>query len=122
MKTTALYDRNVLSWLDQQPEEQVVVLQARDEGRLNLIYTHILEDELKPTDPEEARRLNTLRERLGGEFVLTPGMAFDISRFDQSTLFSDEDAATYDVLRVAEASGEGSDNNARDALLTLTAR
>lgn len=60
----ALYDRNVLSWLDERPAELAVVFQALDEGRVRFIYTHILDDELHPPDPEEMARLTALRERL----------------------------------------------------------
>jgi hypothetical protein len=49
----ALYDCDVLSWLDERPAELAVVLKALDEGRVRFINTHILDDELHPPDPED---------------------------------------------------------------------
>jgi hypothetical protein len=75
----ALYDRKVLSWLDERPAELAVVLQALDEGRVRFIYTHILDDELHPPDPEEMARLTALRERLGGDYVPAAGWVWNVS-------------------------------------------
>jgi hypothetical protein len=118
----ALYDRNVLSWLDKRPYQLAVVLKALDEGRLRFIYTHILDDELKPPTIEEIERLTALRERLGGEEVQTAAWVWDVSsKFNQDKFASDELSDLYDALRVAGPDREGRINNARDALLTLTA-
>jgi hypothetical protein len=119
---TALYDRNVLSWLDSRPNELTVVVQALDEGRLRFIYTHILDDELRPPDPEDMARLTALRERLGGEYVATTGWVWNVSStFNEDKFWDDKLAELYNALRVAEPNEEGRINNARDALLTLTA-
>jgi hypothetical protein len=118
----ALYDRNVLSWLDERPAELAAVLQALDEGRVRFIYTHILDDELHPPDPEEMARLTALRERLGGDYVPAAGWVWNVSsKFNEDKFFGDEVADLYNVLRVAEPDEEGRINNVRDALLTFTA-
>lgn len=119
---TALYDRNVLSWLDKRPDDLALVLQAVEEGRLRFIYTHILDDELKPPTVEEMERLTALRQRLGGEEVQTAAWVWDVSStFNQDKFASDELAELYNALRVAGPDEEGQINNVRDALLTLTA-
>ena len=118
----ALYDRNVLSWLDRRPDQLALVLQAVDDGRVRFLYTHILDDELRRPPREEMARLTALRERLGGEYVPTRGWVWNVSgKFNESKFFDDKVADLYNTLRVAEPDDEGRINNARDALLTLTA-
>jgi hypothetical protein len=118
----ALYDRNILSWLDAHPDELAVVLRALDEGRARFVYTHILDDELRPPDPAEMVRLTALRERLGGEYVPTAGWVWNVSsKFNEDKFWDDKLADLYNALRVAGPDEEGRINNARDALLTLTA-
>jgi hypothetical protein len=92
-----------LGWLDGRPAELAVVLQALDEARLGFIYTHILDDELRPPDPEEMARLTALRERLGGDYVPAAGWVWNVSsKFNEDKFFGDEVADLYNVLRVAE--------------------
>ena len=93
-----------------------MVRQAIRVADSGLIRTHILADELRPPDPGEAARLDALRRELQGEAVPTRGFAFDVSRLNQAQPFSEEDAALYDRLRVAQPDQPGRINNARDAL------
>jgi hypothetical protein len=92
----ALYDRNVLSWLDERPAELAVVLQALDEAIVRFIYTHILDNELHPPDPDEMARLTALRERLGGDYVPAAGWVWNVSsKFNEDKFFADEVADLY---------------------------
>jgi hypothetical protein len=94
----ALYDCDVLSWLDERPAELAVVLKALDEGRVRFINTHILDDELHPPDPEEIARLTALRERLGGDYVPAAGWVWNVSsKFNEDKFFGDAVADLYNV-------------------------
>jgi hypothetical protein len=66
-------------------------------------------------------RLIALRERLGGDYAPAAGWVWNVSKFNEDKFFGDEVADLYGVLRVAEPNEEGRINNARDAVLTLTA-
>jgi hypothetical protein len=115
LPVTALFDRNVLSWLDARPPELDVVRRAVTDGRLQLIDTHLLADELNPPDVEERDRLDALRVELQGRAVPTQGFVIGVSRLDQGTIISEDDAAVYDTLTV------NNPRHAEDALLALTA-
>jgi hypothetical protein len=66
----ALLDRDALGWLDEHRDALEVIRQARDEGRLRFVHTHILADELKPP-AADVERLNALRQELKDGSVTT---------------------------------------------------
>jgi rRNA-processing protein FCF1 len=116
---SALIDGNVLNYLDEHPAALTDIQAALDSGTLRLVGTHILRDQLNKTkgkQPEKWARLTAVVDALQFDDVTTAGFVFDVSRFDQADLMSDDDAALYGTLTSSER------NRAEDALLALTAR
>jgi predicted nucleic acid-binding protein len=112
----ALFDGNVLDWLHARPDALRTVREAIAGGRLRLVSTHVLEDELTAiADPERLAILEALEHEFAGERVPTRGFVFDISRLDQAALFSESDADLFHTLNVRNP------KHAEDALLALTA-
>lgn len=112
-----LLDSNVLDYLADNLYDLESVVRAKVEGRVRILATHILRDELNATsDPEQWARLEAVRGRLAGEPVATTGVVLDVSRLDESTLFGWEDLDDY-----AELTADNP-RHAKDALLALTAR
>lgn len=117
-KTAAIalvLDGNVLDHLLQEPRRLRSLLQAQSEGRVRLIGTHILCDELdRMTDHVKYASLEKVRNALQFEHVPTSGFVFNVSKFNQASWGTNP--GIYDNLTV------GNPKNAEDALLTLTAR
>jgi hypothetical protein len=115
----ALFDGHVLDFLADDSEALRVVLDALDDGRLALVYTHVLQDELNAMPAEKAEkwaRLEALRSRLAGQHVTTAFMAPGISKIGQARL------ASWDDMEIIQRLIVGNPKHMEDALLAMTAR
>jgi rRNA-processing protein FCF1 len=114
----AVLDGNVLDYLADHPDDVAVVEAARDSGRVKLLATHILRDELDAieSDGEKWARLEAVRGRLGFEEVATRGFVLDVSWLDKAQLTSWPEVDEFAQLSV------GNPKHAQDALLALTAK
>jgi rRNA-processing protein FCF1 len=116
----ALFDGNVLDWLIEQPADLATIRESLEDGRLQLIHTHLLLDEPDATpDLEKRAKLAAVRDLLVGQYVPTTGFGFDDSRADE--FFSEEVARRLDERLTTENPKTGGRNHAEDALLALTA-
>ena len=119
---TALFDGNVLDWLVEQPADLTTIRDSLEDGRLQLIHTHLLLDEPDATpDLEKRAKLGAVRDLLIGQYVPTTGIVFDVSRFDQMQFFSDEVARRFNERLTTEDPKTGGRKHAEDGLLALTA-
>jgi hypothetical protein len=92
-----------------------VVKRAVESGELELLGTHILEDELAATRDEKVRV--NLQRILGlTKDTATGAFIFDVSRFDRARLGSDTDSKIIDALRAGRTDGK----HTNDALLAHT--
>jgi hypothetical protein len=113
----AVLDGNVLDYLATAPDALAVVHAAQRDGRLRLLRTHLLGDELDGMQATEAAKLARLREvevSLIFDDVPTAGFVLDASRLDHASL--SDDTAEYEALT------KGNARHAEDALLALTAQ
>jgi hypothetical protein len=112
----ALFDGNVLDWLIEQPADLATIRQSLEDGRLQLIHTHLLRAEPDATpDPEKRAKLAAVRDLLVGQDVATTGLAPDEADF-----FSEEVARRFDERLTTENPSTGGRDYAEDALLALT--
>ncbi|MFD9221036.1 type II toxin-antitoxin system VapC family toxin [Streptomyces sp. NPDC060064] len=108
----AVLDSNAVDPIIDLPGAYSVVSAAVDEGRVELLITHILEEEVAATpDPERRAKLQQV---LGlGRPVPTGAFVFDVSKFDL--------AAWGDNEPSVEALRSGNIGNTNDALIGITA-
>ena len=118
----ALFDGNVLDWLVEQPGDLTTIRDSLEDGRLQLIHTHLLLDEPDATpDLEKRAKLGAVRDLLVGPYVPTTGIVFDVSPFDEAKFFSAEVARRFNERLTTENPKTSGRNHAPDALLALTA-
>ena len=118
----ALFDGNVLDWLIDQPADLATIRQSLEDGRLQLIHTHLLRDEPDATpDPEKRAKLAAVRDLLVGQYVPTTGFVSDVSRADEAEFFSEEVARRFDERLTTENPNTGGRDHTEDALLAMTA-
>jgi hypothetical protein len=118
----ALFDGNVLDWLIEQPADLATIRESLEDGRLQLIHTHLLLDEPDATpDLEKRAKLAAVRDLLVGQYVPTTGFVLDDSRADEAKLFSEEVARRLDERLTTENPKTGGRNHEEDTLLALTA-
>jgi rRNA-processing protein FCF1 len=94
-----LLDGNVIDFLADDLEARKIVEDALARGRLTLIQTHILRDELNQIPNAKKRaRLKPIRALLGGESVPTVGFVLGFSRLGAAALADDETNETLGAL------------------------
>lgn len=113
----AVLDGNVLDYLLDTPGALGVVQAAQRAGRLRLLRTHVMRDELGGMPVTKGDRWAQLREieaALTFEDVPMAGFVLDLSRLDRAAPF--DDTSEYETLT------KGNPRDAKDALLSLTAQ
>jgi len=116
---TALFDVHVIDYLADHRDDRHLLQSAQHDGRVRLLSTHLLADELKAIPLAKAERygeLEMVRVRLRFETVNTHGFVLDVSRLNGADMIGWDELPDYEALTTDNS------KHAEDALLALTAR
>ena len=108
-----LLDTNAFDELARDDETVRRAETAVQNGELQLVVTHVQIDEVNKV-PDAGKRQELQRLTVVG--TCTAGAIYDVSKFDEATYASVEDATILDDVML------GNPNHAEDALILLTAR
>lgn len=112
----AVVDSNAIDPIADISGAYETVRAAVDDGRLELLYTHVNIDELAATPDLDRRAWLLLLLVDLGRLVPTGAMALDYSRLNFCRLLDEPDAEVMEAMR------SGSITHTRDALIAATAR
>lgn len=109
-----VFDSNAVDPIADLAGAYEAVRAAVDEGRVEILFPHITLDELAQTPDLERRQLLLVALVSLGRLVPSAAFVFNQSRFDRARLGGD--TFTFDALKA------GTDKQARDALIGVTAK
>lgn len=113
---TVVIDSNMVDYVLGLPGRYEAFLSAIEQGRLELLFTHVTLDEIAAT-PDEGRRGLLLVNLVSlGRIVPTGAAVMDFSRLDYCRFTDEDDFGALEAFR------SGNIKHTRDALIASTAR
>jgi predicted nucleic acid-binding protein len=110
-----MFDTNVFDKLVTAPDAYERLMTLLSQGKIELLVTHIQRDEIAAI-ADSTKRAQLLALLDHGHIISTRRAVWDVSRYDQSRIGSDEDNKLIEHIR-----GDRWDRDTNDALIAATA-